>query len=102
MNDTKWNEIFSAFYDNECSEHSVLIRWRTKDRETGYISEWDGTWTHFGCAPQNWDKIDYLQIELTEENCDYVIGQLKQIHVPGIVDGKTATVYGYRQDVDYI
>lgn len=102
MNHTKWKEIFNAFYNNERMEKSVLIRWRTKDKETGYMSDWDGTWTHFACEPQDWDKIDYLQIELTEKNHDYVVEQLKQIHVPGIVDQKTATIYGYRQNVDYI
>lgn len=103
MNNTKWNEIFQAFYyNNECNENSVLIRWRTKDRNTGYLSAWDGTWTHFGCEPHDWKSLDYLQIELTGENRAYVIEQLKAIHVPGIQDRKSVTIYAYRQDIDYI
>ena len=60
MNNTKWNEIFHTFYDNEWSPEQPLISWRTKNIENGYISNWDGTWTHFGCEPREWDKIDYL------------------------------------------
>ena len=69
MNNTKWNEIFRAFYyDNELIKDAPLISWRTKDTETGCLSNWDGTWTHFGCEPRDWDKIEYLQIQLTPEN----------------------------------
>ncbi len=58
MNNTKWNEIFHAFYDNEWSPEQPLISWRTKNIENGYLSNWDGAWTHFGCEPREWDKID--------------------------------------------
>ncbi|MCQ2148457.1 MAG: hypothetical protein MJZ16_13235 [Bacteroidales bacterium] len=102
MNNTKWNEIFQSFYKNECEEASPIIRWRTKDIETHYLTQWDGTWTHFGCEPRAWDKIDYLQIELTADNGDFVINTLKKIHVLGDVNDDVVTVYGYRQDVDYI
>ena len=102
MNNTKWNEIFRAFYyDNEC-QRGALVRWRTKDIESGYLSPWDGTWTHFGCEPRNWDCIDYLQILLTPENRDLVMETLKRIHVPGEVKDDIVTVYGYRMDVDYL
>ena len=57
--------------------------WRTKDICTGYISDWDGTWTHFGAEPREWDKIDQLQIRLTPENKECVMKSLKQIYVPG-------------------
>ena len=103
MNNTKWNEIFKAFYyENECKEDSFLVRWRTKDKESGYVSMWDGTWTHFGCEPRSWECMEYLEIELTQENREYVLRQLKRIHVPGIVKDNAAIIYGYRQDVDYI
>ena len=103
MNNTKWNEIFRAFYyDNELKSGSPVIMWRTKDIGTGYLSEWDGTWTHFGADPRDWDKIDHLQIRLTPENKEYVLQCLKQIHVPGIVEDDTVTIFGYRTDVDYI
>ena len=44
MNNTRWNEIFRAFYhDNELKRDHPVIMWRTKDIHTGYISAWDGT-----------------------------------------------------------
>ncbi len=102
MNNTKWNEIFRAFYyDNECHKDSVLIRWRTKDIN-GYLCSWEGTWSHFGCEPRNWEDIDYLQIKLTFENKDYVLEKLRSIHVPGEIKDDIVTIYGYRTDVDYI
>ena len=102
MNNTKWNEIFRAFYENELKQDSSIIMWRTKDIDSGYLSDWDGTWTHFGADPREWDKIDFLQIRLTPENKDYVLKCLKQIHVPGVVEEDRITVFGYRTDVDYI
>jgi hypothetical protein len=102
MNTTKWNEIFKAFYENECAQDAPLVRWRTKDIENGYISNWDGTWTHFGCKPREWDKIDYLQIELTKDNSDLVFDVLRKIHVPGEEHDGIISIYGYRTDVDYL
>ncbi len=103
MNNTRWNEIFRAFYhDNELKRDHPVIMWRTKDIRTGYISDWDGTWTHFGAEPRDWDKIDQLQIRLTPENKECVMKSLKQIHVPGTVEDDIVTIFGYRTDVDYI
>lgn len=102
MNNTKWNEIFTAFYINECVQGAPLVRWRTKDTKTGYISNWDGSWTHFGCEPREWDKIDYLQIELTKDNSDLVFDVLRKIHIPGEVHDGIISIYGYRTDVNYI
>ena len=102
MNHTKWNELFKAFYRNECDGNIPLVRWRTKDLENGFISEWDGTWTHFGCEPKDWAHIDYLQIELTRQNRDFVLQEIKRIHVPGTSSKEIVTIYGYRQDADYI
>ena len=103
MNNTKWNEIFRAFYyDNELKSGHPVIMWRTKDLDSGYLSSWDGTWTHFGAKPRDWDKIDQLQIRLTPENRDYVLKCLKQIHVPGILENDIVTIFGYRTDVDYL
>ena len=96
MNNTKWNEIFHAFYyENELKQDHPSVMWRTKDIESGYISDWDGTWTHFGNELRNWDKIDYLQIRLTPGNREFVLRCLKQIHVPGIVEEDIVTVFGY-------
>jgi len=103
MNNTKWNEIFRAFYyGNECEGLGLHIPWRQRSIKSGYISDWDGTWSHFGCAPRCWDEIDYLQIRLNEQNQAYVIKSLKQIHVPGEIKDDIITIYGYRTDVDYL
>ena len=103
MNNTKWNEIFRAFYyDNELKENAPLIMWRTRDIENGFVSEWDGTWSHFGCEPREWNRIDYLQIRLTAENEKYVMDCLKKIHVPGDVKDGIATVFGHREHGEYI
>lgn len=102
MNNTKWNEIFNAFYKYECNSLPVIIRWRTKDNINGFLSKWDSTWTHFGCELRKWETIDYLQIELTNDNRNLVIEHLKRIHVPGVISDNVLTVYGYRQDVEYI
>lgn len=102
MNNTKWNEIFQSFYKNECTDNHPIVYWRTRDLENGYISRLDGTWTHFGCEPRNWEMIDYLQIQLTESNREFVIKTLKKIHVPGVIAEDIVTIYGYKQDVDYI
>ena len=102
MNNTKWNEIFNAFYENECTQGAPVVRWRTKYIENGYISDWDGTWTHFGCEPREWDKIDYLQIELTKENSDFVLDALRKIHAPGEERDGIISIYGYKTDIEYL
>lgn len=103
MNDTKWNEIYRAFYyENELKPDHPLVQWRTKDKDSGYICSWEGTWTHFGCEPRNWECIEYLQIKITEENKKLVLNTLRMIHVPGDIEDGIVTVYGYRTDVDYL
>lgn len=97
MNNTKWNEIFRAFYNCE-----PVVMWRCKDMETGYLSNWDASWSHFGCEPREWDKIDHLQIMLSPQNEVFVMDTLKRIHVPGEVADGIVTIYGYRTDIDYL
>lgn len=97
MNNTKWNEIFQAFYN---SGH--IVKWRTKDKENGFQSDWDASWSHFGCEPWEWDMIEYLQIELTAINKEFVMETLKKIHVPVEIDDSVITIFGYRTDVGYL
>ena len=47
-------------------------------------------------------EIDWLRIDLTEENRALVLDILTRIHVPGEIIGDAVYVYGYRMDVDYI
>ncbi|MGN0517833.1 MAG: DUF6678 family protein [Acutalibacteraceae bacterium] len=98
MNDTKWNEIFKAFY---YGNHDFSISYRTKyiNEEVGYYVD---DWEIFGSQFSWHKKLEWLEIELTEENKEFVIKELKRIHVPGTVSNGVATIYGYRQDVDYI
>jgi hypothetical protein len=83
-------------------EGMLPVELTEEDKENGYISNWDGTWSHFGCEPHAWDKIDYLQIKLTDENREFVLIELRKIHVPGEIADDIVTVYGYRTDVDYL
>ena len=78
MNNTKWNELFRAFYENDGKrDKSLAVFYRTKER-SGDISCWSNEWELF------------------------VLDALKRIHVPGEIQGNIVTVYGYRQDCDYI
>ena len=42
MNDTKWDELRLGMHGLEI----FSPRWRTKDAENGYVSEWDTEWFH--------------------------------------------------------
>ena len=59
-------------------------------------------WEHFGCEFENFDQFEWLQIQLNDENRDFVINTLRKIHVPGEVHGDIAVVYGYGQNRGYI
>ena len=105
MNDTKWKEIFKAFYYGiECSADAALsdlkILWTTKS-VAGDIYN-DSTWTHFGCTVESFKEIEWLRINLTPENRQVVLDILKEIHVPGEIKDNAVYVYGYRTDVEYI
>lgn len=47
-------------------------------------------------------EIDWLRIELTPENREFVLRNLRAIHVPSEVLADCVIVYGHRMDVDYI
>ena len=96
MNSTKWNEIFLAFCKNKFE-----ISYRTKALN-GYLSPWDISWEHFGCEFEHYKDLEWLQIELTEKNREFVIDTLRTIHVPGEIRENTAVVYGYNQNCEYI
>ena len=44
----------------------------------------------------------YCERKLTPENREFVLRNLRAIHVPGEVLADCVIVYGYRTDVDYI
>lgn len=102
MNDTKWDEVFRAFFENECrAGDSLPVFYRTKGIN-GYVSDWDCSWEHFGSLFPWYQDLEWLQIALTADNSTFVVDTLKSIHVPGSIDEKTATIFGYKQDCDYI
>lgn len=105
MNDTKWTEIFKAFYYNvECSEDNALreIRNQFTTKLLNGSTYSDSTWTHFGVGMEKTKEIEWLKIDLTPHNRKLVLDILRRIHVPGEVFDDCVYVYGYRTDVDYI
>lgn len=102
MNNTKWSELFHAFYENECSkDRSFPILYRTK-ATNGFVSRWSNEWENFGSQFLWWKEFEWLQIRLTDENRQFVMDILRRIHVPGEIQDNIATIYGYRQDCEYI
>lgn len=105
MNNTKWKELFRAFYYGvECSDDptrsALCIHWTTRSIR-GILYD-DHTWTHFPCGSEHFQEIDWLRIDLTPENRQVVLDILKQLHLPGEVTPTTVTIYAHRFDVDYI
>ena len=105
MNNTKWGEIWKAFYygiersdDPELSH--MAVHWCTKS-VTGFLYS-DSTWTHFAADPADYKEIEWLRIVLTPQNREIVLDILRRIHVPGEVLDNCVYIYGYRTDVDYI
>jgi hypothetical protein len=97
MNDTKWDEIRLAMYD-----YDGLIHWRTKDLENGFIARWDAEWFHH-FRLGGYKCIEWLEIRLNKNNTSYVMTKVKEIHVPGEINGNVVRVYGYKDGfVNYI
>lgn len=98
MNDTKWNEIRLAMY-----QYPKRIVWRTKSLTSGYICQWDGEW-YYHFSEGGYDWVEWLEIRLDDDDIkSYVISKLKEIHVPGEIDGNVVRVYGHKDGfVDYI
>jgi hypothetical protein len=101
MNDTKWDELRLAMYGLEENRP----RWRTKDVENGYLSEWDGEWFyHFRLG--GYETIEYVEIQVShKEMRDRVRSALVKIHLPGRETEEGFIVYGYTrsgESVDYI
>ena len=76
------------------------MTWTTKSLDGDVYS--DNTWTHFGVGMEDSKEIDWLMIELTPENREFVLDALRKIHVPGEVLADCVMVYGHRMDIDYI
>ena len=113
MNNTKWNEIFKAFfnftYNDETKSYEYkegaidyIVPFQTKSIN-GYISEWDVSWEHFGSVPTEYQSIEWLKIKLTIENKNYVLSSLSKIHVPGKIENEIVIIYGNSHEfTDYL
>ena len=90
MNDTKWNEVRLAMHELES-----IVRWRTRDRHSGFVSGWDADWYyHFRVG--GYDTIEW--VEIRPDNPSHrpeILEVLRRIGVPGRVDEVSITVYGY-------
>ena len=101
MNHTKWEEIRRAMLD-----FPKQNMWRTKDVETGYMSDWDGDWFyHFKI---NGDKTSFKTIEWLEIKCENeeikkeLVNVLQEIHVPGEILSGSIKIYGHVKTGTYI
>ena len=100
MNNTKWTEVFKAFYYGAELCGGPAVHWSTRTLD-GFVYS-DSTWTHFGVGMEDSREIDWLMIELTPSNREFVLEALRKIHVPGEVLADCVMVYGHRMDADYI
>ncbi len=101
MNNTKWEELRLGLYNLG----SLSPKWRAKDLETGYLSEWDGEWFyHFRNG--GYSTIEYVEVKVSsEEMRKKVRDVLARVHVLGCETDIGFIVYGYsrkNQPVDYI
>ena len=99
MNNTKWDEVRLAMYNLSSSP-----QWRTKDIESGYVSEWDREWFyHF--REGGYEMIEWVEIRSEDaEHKSEIIKCLEKIRVPGEIEGRIIRVYGYAVDkaVNYL
>jgi hypothetical protein len=101
MNDTKWDELRQAMYGLD----GLTPRWRTRDVETGHLSEWDREWFyHFRNGGYRF--IEWVEIAVdTVGQRAAVLAELVRIHVPGEQTESGYRVFGYLklgEAVDYI
>ena len=91
MNNTKWDEIRLAM----SSLGDLHPKWRTRDIETVYVSEWDGDWFyHFRDGGYN--CIEWVEIRVSSAEQDSAVrAALKTIRVPGELTEKGFRVLGY-------
>ncbi len=101
MNDTKWDELRLAMHELD----TLSPRWRTKDAENGYVSEWDGEWFYHFRA-DGYATIEWVELETPDEaRRQAVRAVLKRVHVPGEETAEGFRVFGYvdsGQPVDWL
>lgn len=91
MNSTKWEELRLGMF----ALKTFSPKWRTRDVESGYLSDWDGEWFyHF--REGGYDTIEWLEIQTASPQQEAAVAAiLQQIHVPGERNRDGFKVYGY-------
>jgi len=93
MNDTKWDEVRLAMY----GLGPFSPKWRTRDRASGYVSEWDGEW-YYHFRTGGYDSIEWLEIATANrDQRNTVRAALHGIHVPGEETPTGFRVYGFTE-----
>lgn len=99
MNNTKWEKLRLAML-----EMDAVVQWRSKDRETGFISEWDGDWYyHFALPKNSYKDIEWVEIR-TVENFEELLTVIKTLHLFGEIFSNSIKIYGDAQnpEINYI
>ena len=101
MNNTKWEELRLGMYNLK----QLSPKWRTRNLENGYVSNWDGEWFyHFKIG--GYKTIEWVEIKIESDEQDKaVLDSLKEIHVPGERIEIGFKVYGYlteNKNINYI
>ncbi len=90
MNNTKWDELRLAFYAMRPPP-----RWRTRDVETGHISDWDREW-YYHFRNEGYESIHWLEVAAdTPEARDAIADILRKVHVPAESTADGLRVIGY-------
>ncbi|NRF28364.1 DUF6678 family protein [Vibrio coralliilyticus] len=101
MNKTKWNELRLKM--SELEVHSP--KWRTKDIESGHISEWDGDW-YYHLELGGFRCIEWVELKTKGSiHHELIRVELQKINLPGNEIKNGFRVYGYIADgqfVDYV
>jgi hypothetical protein len=99
MNNTKWDELRFAMY----GLGRLSPKFRAQDKETGYLSDWDGEWFyHFRTG--GYSSIKWVEIKIESPQQDAaVLAELARVHVPGQRTDLGFKVFGYVEGpIDYI
>lgn len=101
LNNTKWDELRLAMHNLGNSSP----RWRTRDIETEYVSDWDGDW-YYRFPAGGYETIEWVEIEVTsDEQKSRVLEELRSIHLPGRESVHGFLIVGYSPtggSVDYV
>jgi hypothetical protein len=91
MNNTKWEELRLAMH----GLGPLGPTWRTRDVETGHVSDWDAEWFyHF--QSRGYDSIEWVEMKITSpKQAKAVLKALASIRVPGENTEHGLRVFGH-------